>query len=137
MLRLFVLLAVAPVLLTACTQADVKANEDKALAILKAVQNGARVAASVAREGVDSICANTPALVSGAQVVRTGLQQQSGPNTTQNLDNLDKSVAALTQVCTRVAANPNDPDIKVLLQTAWSAYQSAKAAQNKAIAAGG
>lgn len=132
-----ILLAIVASLLAACTQADIKANEDKAKAILTAVNNGARMAASVVREGVDAVCANTPALVSGAQVVRTGLQQQSGPNTTQNLDNLDRSVAALTQVCTRVAANPNDPDIKVLLQTAWTAYQAAKAAQNKAIAVGG
>lgn len=122
---------------SACTQSDIRANEDKAKAILTAINNGARMAASVVREGIDAVCANTPALVSGAQVVRTGLQAQSGPNTTQNLDNLDKSVAALTQVCTRVAANPNDPDIRVLLRAAWTAYLAAKAAQNKAIAVGG
>lgn len=120
-----------------CTQADIKANEDKAKAILSAVNNGARVAASVVREAVDAVCANAPAVASGAVVIRTGLQTQAGPNTTQNLDNLDKSVAALANVCNQAAANPNDPDIKALLRTAWSAYQSAKASQNKAISAGG
>lgn len=74
-----------------CTQSDIKANEDKAKAILGAVNNGARVAASVVREGIDSVCANSPAIASGAIAVRTGLQTQTGPNTTQNLDNLDKS----------------------------------------------
>lgn len=122
---------------SACTQADIRANEDKALAIFNAVRNGARVAASVVREGIDAVCANGPAIASGALVIRTGLQSQSGSNTTQNLDNLDKSLAALNQVCARIAANPNDPDAKTLLVAAWSAYQSAKVAQNKAIAAGG
>lgn len=123
--------------ITGCTQADIKANEDKAKAILTAVNNGARMAASVVREGIDAVCANAPAVASGAMVVRTGLQTQSGANTTQNLDNLDKAVSTLNAVCTRISANPNDPDAKVLLQTAWTAYLSAKAAHNKAIAAGG
>ncbi len=120
-----------------CTQADVRANEDKTKAILTAVQNGARMAASVVREGIDAVCANAPAVASGAIVIRTGLQTQSGANTTQNLDNLDKAVSTLNAVCTRISANPNDPDAKVLLQTVWTAYLSAKASQNKAIAAGG
>lgn len=123
--------------LGACTMADIKANEDKARAILSAINNGARMAASVVREGIDAVCANAPAVASGAVVIRAGLQTQAGPNTTQNLDNLDKSLLALNAACTRAAADPNAPDIKVLLQTAWSAYLSAKAAQNKAIAAGG
>lgn len=122
---------------TGCTQADIKANEDKAKAILTAVNNGARMAASVVREGIDAVCANAPAVASGAIVIRTGLQSQSGPNSTQNLDNLDKALSALNAACTKAATDPNAPDIKVLLQTAWSAYQSAKTAQNKAIAAGG
>lgn len=130
--------AIALVFSTAgCTQADVRANEDKARAILTAVNNGARMAASVVREGIDAVCANVPAVASGAVVIRTGLQTQSGANTTQNLANLDKAVSTLNAVCTRISANPNDPDAKVLLQTAWTAYLSAKAAQNKAIAAGG
>lgn len=120
-----------------CTQSDIQANEDKAKAILSAVNNGARMAASVVREGIDAVCANAPAVASGAVVIRTGLQMQSGANTTQNLANLDKAVSTLNAVCTRISANPNDPDVKVLLQTAWTAYLSAKTAQNKAIATGG
>lgn len=120
-----------------CTQSDIQANEDKAKAILSAVNNGARMAASVVREGIDAICANAPAVATGAVVVRTGLQTQSGANTTQNLANLDKAVSTLNAVCTQISANPNDPNIKVLLQTAWTAYLSAKTEQNKAIAAGG
>lgn len=120
-----------------CTQSDIRANEDKAKAILTAVNNGARMAASVVREGIDAVCANAPAVASGAMVVRTGLQTQNGANTTQNLDNLDRAMSTLNAVCARISANPNDPDAKVLLQTAWMAYLSAKAAQNKAIAAGG
>lgn len=120
-----------------CTQSDIQANEDKAKAILSAVNNGARMAASVVREGIDALCANAPAVASGAVVIRTGLQTQSGANTTQNLANLDKAVSTLNAVCTQISANPNDPNIKVLLQTAWTAYLSAKTAQNKAIAAGG
>lgn len=136
-----IILAVSLALITlsavGCTQSDIKANEDKAKAIFTAVNNGARMAVSVVREGIDAVCANAPTVAAGAIVVRTGLQTQSGANTTQNLANLDKAVSTLNDVCTRVAANPNDPDIRVLLQTAWTAYQSAKAAQNKAIAAGG
>lgn len=114
-----------------CTQADINANEDKARAILTAVNNGARMAALVVREGIDSVCANAPAIAAGAIVLRTGLQAQSGPNTTQNLDNLDRSIAALADVCTKAAGNPNASDMAVLLRAAWSAYQSAKTAQSK------
>lgn len=134
---LAIALAILAVSNIGCTQSDIKANEDKAKAIATAVNNGARMAVSVVREGIDAVCANAPAVTSGAVVIRAGLQTQSGTNTTQNLNNLDKALATLNDVCTRVSANPNDPDIRVLLQTAWTAYQSAKAAQNKAIAAGG
>lgn len=123
--------------LSACTQSDIKANEDKAKAIFTAVNNGARMAASVVKEGIDAICANSPSITSGAVVIRTGLQQQNGANTNQNLNNLDTSLKVLNDVCTRSAADPNDPAIRSLLITAWTAYQSAKAAQNKAIATGG
>lgn len=131
------LLIVVALSLAACTQADIKANEDKALAIVNAVRNNARMAASVVKEGIDAVCANGPAVTAGAMVVRTGLQTQSGSNTTQNLDNLDQSLRVLNDVCTRVAANPNDPAIRSLLLTAWTAYRSAKASQNRAIATGG
>lgn len=129
--------AIAALNVASCTQSDIKANEDKARAILTAVNNGARMAASVVKEGIDAVCANGPSITAGAIVIRTGLAQQSGPTTTKNLDNLDQSLVALNAVCNQAAANPNDPAIKSLLRTAWTAYQSAKASQNQAIATGG
>lgn len=131
-----IILAVAIVLTAvsnvACTQADIKANEDKATAILKAVQNGARVAASVVKEGIDSLCANSADVNFVANGVRGGIGLQSGPNTAQNLSNLDTAMATLNDVCNRAAANPNDPAIKSLLQTAMISYNAAKAAAAKA-----
>lgn len=118
--------------LAGCTVADIKANEDKANAILKAVQNGARVAASVVKEGIDSVCANAADVNFVANGVRTGLGTQSGANTNQNLANLNTAMATLSDVCTRAAANPNDPAIKSLLQTAMISYNAAKAAAAKA-----
>lgn len=114
-----------------CTMADIKANEDKATAILKAVQNGARVAASVVKEGIDSVCANGSDVNFVANNVRAGLNTQAGPNTIRNLQNLDTAMATLSDVCTRAAANPNDPAIKSLLQTAMVSYNAAKAAAAK------
>lgn len=114
-----------------CTMADIKANEDKANAILKAVQNGARVAASVVKEGIDSVCANAADVNFVANGVRAGIGTQSGPNTDKNLANLNTAMATLSDVCTRAAANPNDPAIKSLLQTAMISYNAAKAAAAK------
>lgn len=125
-------LALIAVSTVGCTQADIKANEDKALAILRAVQNGARVAASVVKEGIDSLCANSADVNFVANGVRGGIGLQSGPNTSQNLKNLDTAMATLNDVCARTVANPNDPAIKSLLQTAWISYNAAKAAAAKA-----
>lgn len=115
-----------------CTMADIKANEDKANAILKAVQNGARVAASVVKEGIDSVCANAADVNFVANGVRAGLGTQVGQNTSQNMRNLDTAMATLADVCARATANPNDPAIKLLLQTAMVSYNAAKAAATKA-----
>jgi len=115
-----------------CTMSDIKANEDKANAILKAVQNGARVASSVVKEGVDSVCANAADVNFVANGVRGALGTQSGGNTDQNLKNLDTAMATLGDVCARAAANPSDPAIKSLLQTAVISYNAAKAAAAKA-----
>lgn len=115
-----------------CTVADIKANEDKANAILKAVQNGARVAASVVKEGIDSVCANAADVNFVANGVRAGIGTQSGANTSQNLKNLDTAMATLGDVCARAATNPNDPTIKSLLQTAMISYNAAKTAAAKA-----
>lgn len=118
--------------ITGCTLADIKANEDKASAILKAIQSGARVAASVVKEGIDSLCANSADVNFIANEVRGGIGQQSGPKTKENLRNLDTAMVTLSAVCARAAANPNDPAIKSLLQTAWISYNAAKAAAAKA-----
>jgi hypothetical protein len=114
-----------------CTMADIKANEDKANAIFKAVQNGARVAASVVKEGIDSVCANAADVNFVANGVRSGIATQAGPNTSQNLRNLDTAMATLSDVCARSAANPNDPAIKSLLATAVISYNAAKSAAAK------
>ena len=122
-------LAAASILVASCTQADIQANEDKALAILKSIKGGARVAISVAKEAVDSVCANSDTvnlIGAGAGVI---IGSQSGPNSTQNQIRLDTSMQTLSDVCNRAAANPNDPAMKSLLQTAWTAYQAAKAAK--------
>lgn len=126
-----IIVASLPIVLAGCTAADIKANEDKANAILKAVQNGARVAASVVKEGIDSVCANAADVNFVANGVRTGLGAQSGINTNQNLANLNTAMATLSDVCARAAANPNDPAIKSLLQTAMISYNAAKAAAAK------
>lgn len=115
----------------ACTQSDIKANEDKANAILKAIQNGARVAASVVKEGIDSVCANATDVNFVANGVRAGIGTQSGANTDQNLRNLNTAMATLNDVCARAAANPNDPALKSLLQTAMISYNAAKTASAK------
>lgn len=114
--------------LGACTMADIKANEDKANAILKAVQNGARVATSVVKEGIDSVCANAADVNFVAHGVRAGIGTQSGPNTDKNLANLNTAMATLSDVCSRAAANPNDPALKSLLATAVISYNAAKKA---------
>lgn len=126
-------IAVALVALSlgACTMADIKANEDKANAILRAVQNGARVAASVVKEGIDSVCANAADVNFVANGVRAGIGTQSGPNTNQNLRNLNTAMATLNDVCARAAANPNDSAIKSLLRTAVISYNAAKSAAAK------
>lgn len=126
-----IIIIAATLALSGCTAADIRANEDKANAILKAVQNGARVAASVVKEGIDSVCANAADVNFVANGVRTGLGTQSGANTNQNLANLNTAMATLSDVCARAAANPNDPAIKSLLQTAMISYNAAKSAAAK------
>lgn len=126
-----IILALFVLSLAGCTVADIKANEDKANAILKAVQNGARVAASVVKEGIDSVCANAVDVNFVANGVRVGIGTQSGPNTGQNLKNLNTAMATLGDVCARAAANPNDPAIKSLLATAVISYNAVKTAAGK------
>lgn len=127
-----ILIAAVALSTASCTIADIKANEDKANAILKAVQNGARVAASVVKEGIDSVCANATDVNFVANGVRSGIGMQSGPKTKENLRNLDTAMATMADVCARSAANPNDPDIKSLLATAMISYNAAKIAAAKA-----
>lgn len=122
-------IAIAGLSLASCTQADVQANEDKAKAILLAINNGARVAASVVKEGIDAVCANTGAVAVAGNVAGTIIGTQSGPNSTQNTIRLNASLNALNDVCNQAAANPNDPALKSLLRTAWVSYQAAKTAK--------
>ncbi len=111
-----------------CTPADIAANEAKAKAVLAAINNGVRVTAAAVREGVDAVCANQQAVYDGATLARAAFMTQVGPNTLNNVGNLDKAVVAFNNACA-AASNPNATNTAVLLRTAMSAYNSVKAAQ--------
>lgn len=134
-LATFGLVAVIAIGNISCTPEQVAANRAKAADVLKAIKQGARVAASTVKEAIDGVCANGSTVAGGAAALRVGFGVQTGPTTTENLANLDTAMATLNDVCSRVAANPNDPAIKSLLRTAVTAYESAVAA--KAAAAKG
>lgn len=122
------LTAAAMLLSAACTPQDTAANEQKAQDVINAIKNGAAVTASAIKSGVDAVCANQIALAGLADATRAGLQTQSGPNTAQNLKNLDTAMVTLNNVCATVSANPNDPAMAALLKSAWSAYLTVKIA---------
>lgn len=117
---------VAALSLAACTPQQVEDNEARARQVLTSIRNGARVAAADIKVAIDGLCANGPAVAAGASVVKLGLGTQSGPNTSQDLSNVDRAMAALGRACDRAATNPNDPALKSLLSTAWQEYQIAK-----------
>lgn len=118
-----------------CTPEQITANKAKAADVLAAIKQGARVTVATAKEALDGVCANGSTVAGAAAAIRVGFGVQTGPNTSQNLANLDTAMATLNGICSRAAANPNDPAIKQLLSTAMIAYQKAEAA--KAAAAKG
>lgn len=116
-------------LATGCTQADVATNEAKAKQVLASIQNGAVVFLSDVKSGIDALCANVPAVTTGATVASTIIGSQTGPNSTANQKNLNLALNTLNNVCAQAAANPSDPALKTLLKQAWTAYQTVKASQ--------
>lgn len=114
--------------LAACDQATIDANMAKAKATLAAVKQGALVTASAIRQGIDAACANQTAIYTSAGVTRTILSTQTGPNTAQNLKNLDSALATYNNVCA-AASDPNRTDLAYILSTAITAYTSIKMIQ--------
>ena len=118
-------------LLGGCTREQMAENMAYAKQVAAAIKRGAAVTASAVRQGIDAACANQQSVYASAQVARSVLIQQTGPNTIQNIDNLDKSLAAYNQVCA-AASDPNTSDLASLLSRAIAAYAAVQAAQAKA-----
>lgn len=117
--------------LVACDQATIDANMQKARDVAAAIKRGAAVTASAVRQGIDAACANQTTVYSSAMTTRTLLSLQTGPNTTQNLANLDRALAAYNNACA-AASDPTRTDVAAILSLAISAYASVKAAQTAA-----
>ena len=126
-----ILALIAALTVASCTQEQLDADMAKAKAVLASIRQGAAVTASGIRQGIDAVCANQPAVYTSAMATRSILLQQIGPNSTRNIDNLDKALAAFNNVCA-AASNPNATNLTTLLSAAISAYNSVKAAQNPA-----
>lgn len=112
--------------LAACTAEERAANEARARAVLSQINAGIRVAAVEIKNAVDFACANQASVASTALVTRGILLQQTGPNTIQNIDNLDRALVAYNQACA-AAASATTPSATIL-RTAIVAYQNVKAA---------
>lgn len=127
-MRKIILAAIAALLVASCTQAQLDADMQKAKDVLAAVKRGAIVTAAALRQGIDAACANQQLVYDGATAARAAFMTQVGPNTMQNVGNLNRAVVAYNNACA-AAADPNAPNTKALLATAISAYNSVKAAQ--------
>lgn len=130
-MKRFVILALL-LAIAGCTAEERAANEAKAQQVLAAINNGVRVTAAAIKEGIDAACANQTAVYTSAMVTRQVLTQQSGPNSSVNVANLDRALAAYNNAC--AAASAGTTPTATILRTAISAYNSVKAAQ---AAAGG
>lgn len=130
-LRSFVSIVAAAALIVSagCTTADVAAAEAQAAQVLASIKAGAQVAVSTIKSAVDNVCANGALINSGAQTLIATLGVQSGPQTTQNISAVNKSLLTLNAACAQASANPNSPQMASLLKTAFAAYQAAKASQ--------
>jgi hypothetical protein len=117
--------------LAACDQATIDANMQKARDVAAAIKRGAAVTAAAIRQGIDAACANQDAVYTSAMVTRTILSQQIGPNTTQNLANLDRALAQYNAACA-AASDPSRTDLAYLLNVAITAYTSVKITQQNA-----
>lgn len=124
-------LALASLALAGCTNEQLAADMARAKEIAAAISRGAAVATSAVRQGLDAACANQGAVGVAYQAARSILMQQTGPNSTQNIDNLDKAMRSYTDVCA-AAADPNAPDVSSLLRRAIAAYAAFEKARSKA-----
>lgn len=124
-------LAVVAAGFSGCTQADLDAAMARAKAVSTAIKNGAAVTASAVRQGIDDACASQAAAGIAYQTARTILMQQTGPNSTANIDALDKAMTAYTSVCAQ-AQDPARSDLSSLLSRAIAAYAAFQAAKAKA-----
>lgn len=114
-----------------CTQADLDAAMARAKAVSAAIKNGAAVTASAVRQGIDDACASQAAAGMAYQTARAILLQQTGPNSTANIDALDKAMVAYTTVCSQ-AQDPTRSDLSSLLSRAIAAYAAFQTAKAKA-----
>lgn len=115
----------------ACTKEQADANLAKAKATLAAIQQGAAVTASAIRQGIDLACEQQGSAGVAYQTARAILLQQTGPNSTANIDALDKAMTTYTTVCAQ-AADPTRSDLASLLSRAIAAYGAFQAAKAKA-----
>jgi hypothetical protein len=114
-----------------CTTADLDAAMARAKAVSAAIKNGAAVTASAVRQGIDDACASQAAAGIAYQSARAILLQQTGPNSTANIDALDKAMTGYTTVCAQ-AQDPTRSDLSSLLSRALAAYAAFQSAKAKA-----
>jgi len=132
-MRKLVLAALAALSLASCTTDQVAQAEAKAAAVLASIKQGATVAVSTVKDALDGICAQGAIVNAGAQAATGLLNQQTGPNTTANVNAVNRSLSTLAATCNAAAANPTDPKLASLLKSGWAAYLAAKASQNNAV----
>lgn len=130
-MKRIIIAALAALSLAACTQEQLQADMAKARQVLAAIQNGARVTASAVRQGIDAACANQSAVGVTYQTARALLLQQTGPNTSANIDALDRAMVGYTTVCAQ-ASDPTRTDLASLLSRAIAAYAAFQTASARA-----
>lgn len=118
----------ATLALAGCTPEQRAANIAKAKAVLTAINNGAIVTAAAVRDGIDAACSMQAEVYASAQTTRSVFLLQTGPNTTQNIDNLDRALVAYNNACAAAANPASGSDLGRLLRVAISAYNSVNAA---------
>lgn len=133
MKRILTLAVAAALSLSAagCTKEQLEANMAYARQVADAIKQGAAVTAAAVRQGIDAACANQAAVGLAYQTTRSVLIQQVGPNTTKNIDRLDRAMISYTNVCA-AASNPQATNLTALLSAALAAYAEVKAAQRAA-----
>lgn len=117
--------------LSACNQAQLDADMARAKQVLTAIRQGAAVTASAVRQGIDAACANQATVGTTYQAARAILLQQIGPNSVQNITNLDRAMSDYTGVCAQ-ASDPNSTNLASLLSRAIAAYAAFQTAKAKA-----